>query len=76
LIVVGRFDVNLLVKDVVAAMDVLTQDLILHLLCLLLICKGHLDKAEASPSHGRFVSHYDLVGYLAELGEILEQIRL
>jgi len=76
LVVVGRFDVDFLVEDVVAAHDVLRQDLVLHLQCLVLICEGHLDKAEASPSHGRFVSHYDLVGYLAELGEILEQIRL
>jgi hypothetical protein len=76
LIVIGRFDVNFLVKDVVATDNVLGQDLILHLLGLVLICEGHLHKAETSPSHGRFVSHYDLVGNLAELREVLEQIRL
>jgi hypothetical protein len=76
LIVIGRFDVNFLVEDVVAADNVLGQDLILHLLGLVLICKGHLHKAESSPSHGRFVSHYDLIGNLAELREVLEQIRL
>jgi hypothetical protein len=60
----------------VAAHYVLRQDLVLHLLCLVLIREGHLDKTETSPSHGRFVSHYDLIGYLPELREILEQISL
>jgi hypothetical protein len=76
LVVVGRLDVHLLVEDVVAAHDVLRQDLILHLLGLVLVGEGHLHKAEASPSHRRFVSHHDLVGHLPELREVLVQIRL
>jgi len=60
----------------VAADNILIQNFVLHLLCLLLIHEGHLDETESSASHRGFISHHYLVGHLAKLREILEQISL
>jgi hypothetical protein len=60
----------------VPSLLVLKNDLILHLLSLVLIIEGHLNETETTTSHRYLVSHDNLVEDLSVLRKVLKKVWL
>ena len=64
----------MLIKNVMARIGILADDLLFNLVSLFLILEGHLHETEASATHCGLVPHYDLIKNLSELGEVGVQV--
>jgi hypothetical protein len=74
LVVISRFDIDFLVKDVVTIFVVLPYDAIFDVLSFIIILEDHSHKSKASSSPSCLVSHNDDITHLTILREVREEI--